>query len=723
MRVINNSIIINSKNCVGQISVKAATMKQHRDMKRDERRHQANQIRKNKRQEAIAAKRSLGGSNAPFLTCIIPLHQSIDPMLAVKILENCDEQAIVCKTETITHIAQPRSKQRFSFIIPPFGKCNELQVLDCLKVCDSTIFLLSANTNDAYIDNFGKKILEMAIAQGIPMPIITLVGLETIALKKRASVKMNIQKSVSSLLPNERIMTLDSNSDGLNLFRRISDQKRNVLLNKQRHPHLLAENFEYFEDSKLLKVAGFLRGQTCLSVDSLVHIPGLGDFQMCQIDLPSDPYKLDNKNEISNENTILARIDYNKLVPIVTEANETAIRVIPENTEKELENSDSEDEDKNSEKYMSCDSEEENYEAANDDENTDTEVENDNISILSDEAYDKQMNFDDEKLDFEKIVMANEEKKYPDEIDTPLNMPAKVRFQKYRALESFRTSPWDKKENLPYDYTRIFQFQNFERTKKRVLNDLKSLEGACPGCYISIYITGVEITNWNRYIQTNSHVIIYGLLPHEHQMSVMNAVVTRTSGSEIPIKSKERMIVQCGNRRFVVNPIFSQHTNGDKHKYERYFRAGETVVATFFAPIQFPPAPVLCFIENPNLTLSLVATGRLISCNPDRVILKRVVLSGHPYKIHRKTATIRYMFFNKDDVNYFKPCRLRTKCGRQGHIKESLGTHGHMKCVFDGPLKSFDTVLLHLYKRVFPKWTYNNYVVGLKNENEDVEMS
>ena len=33
-----------------------------------------------------------------------------------------------------------------------------------------------------------------------------------------------------------------------------------------------------------------------------------------------------------------------------------------------------------------------------------------------------------------------------------------------------------------------------------------------------------------------------------------------------------------------------------------------------------------------------------------------------------------------------------------------------MKCVFDGQLKSQDTVLMNLYKRVFPKWTYEGVV-------------
>ena len=29
-----------------------------------------------------------------------------------------------------------------------------------------------------------------------------------------------------------------------------------------------------------------------------------------------------------------------------------------------------------------------------------------------------------------------------------------------------------------------------------------------------------------------------------------------------------------------------------------------------------------------------------------------------------------------------------------------------MRCFFDGKLKSQDTVMMNLYKRVFPKWTY-----------------
>lgn len=65
------------------------------------------------------------------------------------------------------------------------------------------------------------------------------------------------------------------------------------------------------------------------------------------------------------------------------------------------------------------------------------------------------------------------------------------------------------------------------------------------------------------------------------------------------------------------------------------------------------------------------------------------------------------MFFNRKDVQCFKPVKLRTKWGRRGHIQEPLGTHGHMKCSFDGKLKSQNAELMNLYKRVFTKWTYD----------------
>ena len=62
------------------------------------------------------------------------------------------------------------------------------------------------------------------------------------------------------------------------------------------------------------------------------------------------------------------------------------------------------------------------------------------------------------------------------------------------------------------------------------------------------------------------------------------------------------------------------------------------------------------------------------------------------------------MFIDPKDIRYFKPIELFTKHGLRGHIKESLGTHGNMKCVFNDFIKHGDIVCMPLYKRVYPVW-------------------
>ncbi|XP_077397944.1 pre-rRNA-processing protein TSR1 homolog [Festucalex cinctus] len=328
----------------------------------------------------------------------------------------------------------------------------------------------------------------------------------------------------------------------------------------------------------------------------------------------------------------------------------------------------------------------------------------------ADQRYDEHMDEAAEEEGLQRYREARANEMFPDEVDTPLDVAARIRFQRYRGLKSFRSSPWDPMENLPHNYSRIFQFQSFERTRRRVLAEAaEEEEGAMVGWYVILHVIDVP-SSVMESVQAGRPLVLVSLLPHEQKMSVMHLLVRRHPSNTEPIKSKEELVIHCGFRRFRASPIFSQHTSADKHKMERFLRPDAPTVVSVYAPITFPPTGVLLFKQRDDGVQDLVATGSLLSCDPRRIVLKRIVLSGHPFKINRRSAVVRYMFFNRDDIMWFKPVELRTKWGRRGHIKETLGTHGHMKCVFDSQLRSQDTVLMNLYKRVYPRWTYDPYV-------------
>ncbi|KAJ2917796.1 hypothetical protein MD484_g2649, partial [Candolleomyces efflorescens] len=251
---------------------------------------------------------------------------------------------------------------------------------------------------------------------------------------------------------------------------------------------------------------------------------------------------------------------------------------------------------------------------------------------------------------------------FPDEIDTPQDVSARQRFARYRGMRSFRTSPWDPYENLPRDYARIFQFEDFKRTersvRRRAEHEVNVVE---PGTRVTIHINDVPQEAANTIGLT-----VFSLFQHEHKVTALNFTVQRNTEYEGSVRSKDPLIICVGPRRLSVNPVYSQLTRGG--------------------------AP------------HLVAYGSFLNTDTTRIVAKRIILSGHPFKVHKKTATIRYMFFNSDDIQYFKPIQLHTKYGRVGHIKESLGTHGYFKAYFDGPINQMDTVCMSLYKRVYPKW-------------------
>uniref|UniRef100_A0A674D5V5 Pre-rRNA-processing protein TSR1 homolog n=1 Tax=Salmo trutta TaxID=8032 RepID=A0A674D5V5_SALTR len=706
----------------GRVSVTALTKKQRKETRKMDKRHKANQLRRNKKDLVLTEKRRLGSRDGPpHLVAVVALHAGVDAEAVTRLLR-CEgagglvrEESSVCGVSDSFGLVMPRFKQRFTFL-PDMHS-----LLDVVKVADSLVFVLDSTEG---WDSYGDHCLSCLFSQGLPTHALVCQGVSDLAVKKRVDSRRALAKISEIRFPGARLFPLDSDQDATLMLRHLGAQRQRRLGFRSRRPHLLAQQVSYTPNSSegsgeaptglgTLRVSGYVRGCP-LQVDRLVHISGFGDFLLSQIDAPIDPLPLNSMTPRANcivfqdggvevaSVRVLMKAD-----PARRESLQAEAEVDPMDGEQTWPTDTELLERAVTLTYMidlwsQC--------GGSDEEDEEEELNSTSDKGGADQRYDEHMDEAEEGEGLKRYREARANEMFPDEVDTPLDQSAKNRFQRYRGLKSFRSSPWDPLENLPADYSRIFQFQSFERTRRRVLAEAaQEEEGAMVGWYVTLHVMDVPSTVMES-VQAGRPLVLVSLLPHEQKMSVMHMLVRRHPSNTDPIKSKEELVFHCGFRRFRACPIFSQHTSADKHKLERFLRADAPTVVSVYAPITFPTAGVLLFKQREDGMQDLVGTGSLLSCDPQRVVLKRIVLSGHPFKINRRSAVCRYMFFNRDDILWFKPVELRTKWGRRGHIKEALGTHGHMKCVFDSQMRSQDTVMMNLYKRVYPRWTYDPYV-------------
>lgn len=324
----------------------------------------------------------------------------------------------------------------------------------------------------------------------------------------------------------------------------------------------------------------------------------------------------------------------------------------------------------------------------------------------------------------QKNTEAQDDLRFPDEIELHPNVLARERLARYRGLKSLKTSTWETEEDRIYepdDWARLLEINDYKSAKSRVTRETL-IGGVKPGTRVHIHLTHVPYKLAMSSMTARPHGL-FSLLRHEHKQTAVNYSITLDSSITEPIKSKEELIVQCGSRRLVINPLFSHSgvTPNDVHKFERYLHPGRTAVASFVAPLTWGSLPVLYFrrekcapSDDAGATmdlddssaekLTLIGHGTSLPPSTSRIIAKRIVLTGDAYKIHRRLVTVRYMFFNTEDVAWFKALQLWTNHGRQGQIKDSLGTHGYFKAMFDGKVGPQDAIGISLYKRMWPRF-------------------
>ncbi len=176
----------------------------------------------------------------------------------------------------------------------------------------------------------------------------------------------------------------------------------------------------------------------------------------------------------------------------------------------------------------------------------------------------------------------------------------------------------------------------------------------------------IKESNTER-LKVGGALILSTLCPHEVKLSVMHFKIQKHFNNEQVVESKEEVEIHCGFRKMSIRPVFGLETapgsHSEKLRFMRFLRQDVSVIASAYCPIVFAPCKVIMFTKNEEGKLNLLATGNALPPNPLTVILKRIILTGYPLKVHKKRAVIRYMFFNPKDVQYFRPVELYTKFG------------------------------------------------------------
>ncbi|PNX54768.1 pre-rRNA-processing protein TSR1, partial [Trifolium pratense] len=73
---------------------------------------------------------------------------------------------------------------------------------------------------------------------------------------------------------------------------------------------------------------------------------------------------------------------------------------------------------------------------------------------------------------------------------------------------------------------------------------------------------------------------------------------------------------------------------------------------------------------------TLAKTAPVTACGLLKHESKLSVLHfSYPQRVSKRKASVRHMFYNPEDVKWFKPVEIYTKRGLRGRIKEPVGTH------------------------------------------------
>lgn len=724
-----------------------------------QRKNAARQLRDQKMASTMEMKKLFEGSNgAEKIVTLIPLAGDVS---AAEILEGLLSSVEFEMKESEGQMDEPfvkdvhikSFKSNLKFISPDMG--NFMNILDSAKVADYVVFGLSGTSE---VDpEFGEQVIRALELQGIASYMGLVTNLSAVHNKEKfqLDVKQSLESYFKHFFPSEqRIYNLEKPSDSTNALRNLCQKFPRGVQWRDSRGYMVANEVDFIErDAEFgeLVIAGTVRG-IGFHANRLVHIPDMGDFQISRIEKTASSTR--KKKTVSDELSALDEDLQNNFES--NEERETLEHFAPNDAEmEEIDQEDFEYNDLKAARYddhgflpgreqqsnrakvpkgtseyqakwylddaVPVDDETEEYqtigeeELANEDMDLDSqdseqEIIDDDEDVATEPMFEDLSPEEEARQLSEYRALEKEDREFPDEIELDPSESAQERLKRYRGLKNLHNCVWDvdeKDPQAPAEWSRLLRISNYKNTRAKILKEARNEAQVVAGDRIKLFLKFPK-----RLLDAIRHpnqtvFAVYGLLLHEHKNSMVNLSIQRWEEYDKPVPSEEPLLVQYGVRRYRTQPLFSSASNSPNnvHKFESFLQPDSLSIATFFAPVDFTQSPAIYFKESPTdpKGLELVGHGSFLNADHTRILAKRVILTGHPFRFHKNVLTVRYMFFNPDDIEWFKSIPLFTKSGRTGFIKERLGTHGYYKATFDGKLSAQDVVAMSLFKRKWPK--------------------
>ncbi|KAK2791007.1 Glycoside hydrolase 2 (Mannanase, beta-galactosidase) [Emmonsiellopsis sp. PD_33] len=245
-------------------------------------------------------------------------------------------------------------------------------------------------------------------------------------------------------------------------------------------------------------------------------------------------------------------------------------------------------------------------------------------------------------------------------------------------------------------------------------------EGYKAGTYARIVLEKVPCEFSTRF-NPRYPVIVGGLAPTEDRFGFVQVRIKRHRWHKKILKTNDPLIFSLGWRRFQTTPVYSISDSRTRNRMLKYTPEHMHCFGTFYGPLVAPNTGFCCVqsFSNKNPGFRIAASGVVLNVDESTEIVKKLKLTGHPYKIFRNTAFIKDMFTSALEIAKFEGASIRTVSGIRGQIKRALSKpEGHFRATFEDKILMSDIVFLRGWYPIKPHRYYNPVTNLLDDEDE-----